>query len=190
MKFDLKQEWENITNAPIIYVSSLIVIGGLFWLLFSFIYKVRLSNADSSIKALDKQLLIYKDKKYIIGETTYSKLTDLELIQKSNNNLEELKKVYVKYKTQDTKNSSTPFNNETRNNYIENSSRISSELMTSYDLNFKVNTILLREQLLLRMPKDVFSKSDFRDYEYPTNPLGFKALLDDFQMLVLSFDAN
>lgn len=190
MNIDLKQEWENISNAPFLYITSIIVIIALVWVIVNYLYKIKLSNKESIIENLEKQILIYKDKKYIIGETNYSKLTNIELIKKCKDNLQELKDVYLKYRIEYDKTTST-LNRISNDDYFQKSMSLSNELMVSYDLNLKVNTILLREQLLMRLPKDMISEKDkYGIYEHPTNPLGFKDLLSDFEMLVLNFDSN
>jgi hypothetical protein len=190
MNIDLKQEWENISNAPFLYIGSILLIIAILWIIVNYLYKIKLSNKKSIIENLEKQILIYKDKNYIIGETNYSKLTNIELIDLCKDNLQKLKGIYFKYRIE----SDRVISNFQKFDYKESDEKFSStssKLMITYDLDFKVNTILLREQLLMRLPKDVISeKGKFVRYDIPNNPIGFSYLLSDFEMLVLNFDSN
>ncbi|GCC53497.1 hypothetical protein SanaruYs_37420 [Chryseotalea sanaruensis] len=79
-QINIEQQWESFINAPFIYITSLISVATIIWIFINYLYKTRLESKSAIIEALEKQLSIYKDKKYIIGETTYSKLSDTQLL--------------------------------------------------------------------------------------------------------------
>lgn len=70
-------------------------------------------------------------------------------------------------------------------------SRITTELMSSYDAECKVTTLLLRDELLYRLPTISRDKHVDFMYEHPTNPLGVGEVADDLEKLarMLSDDA-
>lgn len=66
-------------------------------------------------------------------------------------------------------------------------------LMSLYETNFKVNAILLKDELLRRLPDEISSSRDtnsFFDYEHPTNPIGLSMVLDDLELLARSIPKN
>ena len=60
-------------------------------------------------------------------------------------------------------------------------------LMAYYDSNFKVDAIMLRDEIMRRLPDDDTlekrARSSFHMYEHPTNPLGLAAVVDDLEYL-------
>ncbi|HBC3807720.1 TPA: DUF4935 domain-containing protein [Vibrio alginolyticus] len=75
------------------------------------------------------------------------------------------------------------------NKYNELERNPTAALMGMYETNFKVNAILLRDELLRRLPAELNSRRDassFLDYEHPTNPIGLSSILDDLEFLARS----
>jgi hypothetical protein len=62
-------------------------------------------------------------------------------------------------------------------------------LMNMYETKFKVNAIIVMNELLNRLPKEINSRRDkhsFVNYEHPTNPIGLSMVLDDLEFLAKS----
>jgi hypothetical protein len=59
----------------------------------------------------------------------------------------------------------------------------SLETSTHYDERFKVDTILLRDELLARLPQGAKNEQAYRTYEHPTNPIGMGIVADDLERL-------
>ncbi|MBU4231108.1 MAG: PIN-like domain-containing protein [Desulfobacterales bacterium] len=80
---------------------------------------------------------------------------------------------------------------EEKNNIWETFNQIDREptqrLMQLYKFNFKVDAILLRDEMLARLPEDILLSKRERSfphmYEHPTNPLGLEAVIDDLEYL-------
>lgn len=59
------------------------------------------------------------------------------------------------------------------------------EMIKQYDLQHKIQVLQLREQLLSRINnKETMSPLNISHYQHPTNPLGFKMMLDDFNRMI------
>jgi len=46
MAVNLQREWGNVSGAPLIFLGTVLVVGGLVWLFVHFIYKARLSASN------------------------------------------------------------------------------------------------------------------------------------------------
>jgi hypothetical protein len=184
---NLIEEWDNFKKAPTMIIISVIIICFFIWVLLEkYVYAKRIDDKDSTIELLEKQLVIYKDKKFIVGETTFSKLSNQDLKAKSLQLFEKLNSTYMQYKSFDTLDHYSKNLTWEQSRDIENRQSIFGSMMIeNYENNQLIDVILLREQILLRLPTTEAAKSDFRLYQYPTNPLGFKDLLDDFKTLIL-----
>ena len=63
------------------------------------------------------------------------------------------------------------------------SSRVSNNQKAEYDRQFKVDTIILRDELLSRLPKEAKNDRSHIMYEHPTNPIGMGMVADDLEGL-------
>lgn len=182
----ITEEWENFKKAPVAIIVSALIISALIWIfLDQFVYKVRLENYRSRIQLLKEQVAIYKDKKYIIGETEFSKLSNKELKEYAANKLKALTQYYQNYKMMDTLTRKYNLPWEEMMRISEKQSLVGTQMLLDYEVNHKTEVILLREQLLMRLPKEHIKTSRIDNYNHPTNPIGYKMMLDDFQKLVL-----
>lgn len=60
---------------------------------------------------------------------------------------------------------------------------VSNNQRAEYDKQFKVDTIILRDELLSRLPKEAKKDRSHRMYEHPTNPIGMGMVADDLERL-------
>ena len=95
--------------------------------------------------------------------------------------------IYQDYKNLDTlRHYSKNLKWEEMTKLLDKQGLFGNQMIRDYEINHKVEVILLREQILLRLPKEEAKKSDFHYYEHPTNPIGYKMMLDDFSRLILN----
>ncbi|MCB0821363.1 MAG: hypothetical protein KDC09_01605 [Bacteroidales bacterium] len=185
----IKEEMGNFRKAPISITISVIILSFLVYLfLDKVVYKKQLENKDSQIELLERQLDIYKDKKYIVGETTFSRLSNTELKKTAKKKYDKLLETYLKYKSYDTirlNRISSSRDWDKMMEIQETQSNFGYMMVNNYMNLHMVEIILIREQILLRLPKEEAKKSDLFVYQHPTNPLGYKDLLDDFNSLIL-----
>lgn len=62
-------------------------------------------------------------------------------------------------------------------------------LMNLYNSNFKIDAIMLRDEMVYRLSNEILEKrerSSFHMYEHPTNPLGLESVVDDLEYLAKS----
>lgn len=52
-----------------------------------------------------------------------------------------------------------------------------------YDKRFKVETIVLRDELLTRLPNESKNEQGYARYEHPVNPIGMGMVADDLERL-------
>ena len=62
-------------------------------------------------------------------------------------------------------------------------------LISYYNTNFKIDAIMLRDEMVSRLPNDILEKrerSSSHMYEHPTNPLVLESVVDDLEYLAKS----
>ena len=72
------------------------------------------------------------------------------------------------------------------NKYNKESSKLTNDLMSEYNDNFKIEAILIRDEILSRLSKKLKSGRDkhlFSSYERPTNPIGLEMVVDDLEKI-------
>jgi len=185
----LKEEWGNIKKYPFSFLFSILFASLIiYFALDKFIFqerfeilKEKISLKSDEIRLLDAQLKVYRNKKLLIGETTFSRLSNKELKEKAKDIFKKFQSIYLKYEKEREK---YIYSFDTKDWNKELS--LSFALLNIYEKDYKIDMILLREEMLSRLPKKFGKKSDINNYKYPTNPLGIRSVLDDFQMLFKS----
>lgn len=69
------------------------------------------------------------------------------------------------------------------NKFTSAQRRLSNDLNAEYDQRFKVDSILLRDELRSRLPDYKPVRSDGFLYEHPTNPIGMGMVADDLEKM-------
>jgi hypothetical protein len=180
-------EFEHIKKAPVSILISTIILSAIIWaFLDSYVYKTEIQNLKSKIDLLNTQVSIYKGKNFTLGETEFSKMSNSELKAKAKNKLTLIKKSYKDYHALDTLKKIHSMSWEESNKFYDLQSTKSSQMIVDYELNHKAEIILLREQMLLRLPKAYIKSSSIDRYLHIVNPLGYKEILNDFEKLVLN----
>jgi hypothetical protein len=64
------------------------------------------------------------------------------------------------------------------------------ETVAGYDSRYKVDAILLRDELLSRLPDASKNEREFQLYEHPTNTFVMERVCDDLERLAKSLPVN
>jgi hypothetical protein len=183
----IEEELSLFRKAPLSIIISALILSGFIWLfLDQYVYKNRMQDYESRISLLEEQVSIYKEKKFIVGETEFSKLSNNELKKYSENKLKALNATYKQYKMMDTLSRKYDLSWDEMMAVSDKQRAFGSQMILDYIMNHKTEVVLLREQMLMRLPKKYTKASRIDDYNHPTNPIGFRMMLDDFQKLTLN----
>lgn len=148
----------------------------------------RVSGKDEQLIAKDKQLNEYRSRALVIKatQTTYSTLANKDLKQKTLRLVGTIRDLLATYWEKESK--MTARDEASWRSYTEESSRLATDLMNTYNRQCKVEAILLRDELLSRLPQSKVKRDSAREflYEYPTNPLGLEPVADDLEKLAKS----
>ncbi|PKK81935.1 MAG: hypothetical protein CVT49_16340 [candidate division Zixibacteria bacterium HGW-Zixibacteria-1] len=67
--------------------------------------------------------------------------------------------------------------------YTKAMSQHYNENMNNYNRNFKVETIIFRDEILSRLRNLNIARNQYADYESPVNPIGIGFVVDDLEKL-------
>lgn len=201
-----ESEWNTLSNAPLTFL-LLVVISFLaaFWIINwryeSIVEQLReqINTLRGRLQSKDDQLGDYRERLKIIptDHTAYSNLTNnelrdktLSLVEDIRNFLRNRRKKQNKIHFQKTRKSHEQMTEEEKEKEWQKETQEllqdSFETNSTYEEKFKVDTILLRDELLSRLPKDLKNEQNFSTYEHPTNPIGMGIVADDLERLAKS----
>ncbi|MBM4274029.1 MAG: hypothetical protein FJ134_06160 [Deltaproteobacteria bacterium] len=189
----LYRNWETLKSAPLVFISFAILIIFPLWFLISHIYKERIETLKERLAAKDDQINEYRQRLHLVDreKTAYSQLTNNELQDKASKLISRMREYH---KEKDKRNSK--INDVYRQRMIQAKTDQEREMIWTeqtslllgpsvnleYGEKFKADAIILRDELLSRLPKDK-KNEDLHFYEYPTNPLGLQRVIDDLEKL-------
>lgn len=196
----LQKEWSILSSAPFTFVITLILGGLVAFFALNWAYEARFKLLQDRLLAKDDQLGEYRERLHLTPAlgSGFSRLTHKELKQKALELVQQIRTFLVKHEAEDRKVSDSKWQQMVMakteeekkrlwNEYTNISIQFSLRLNSEYGQRFKVDAILLRDEILSRLPKD--SKKDskdehaFRMYEHPTNPIGMNMVADDLERL-------
>ncbi|MCL4535525.1 MAG: TIR domain-containing protein [Bacteroidetes bacterium] len=132
--------------------------------------------------------------------TTYSQLTNTELKRKSLSVVAGIRSLLDRYhKRQDglmfdyayhRSSATEEERHKAWNERNQASADASREIMSAYASEFKVEALLLRRELLHRLPIVDGDNDVDHLYEHPTNPLGIEEVVDDLERLAKSLPVS
>lgn len=209
----LPQNWAALGATPWVFV-SLVVLSFLVALLvvrwrYEGIVQTRgeqlealqdrLNAKDEQLDAKDKQLAHYRERLRLTPATgtAYSRLSNAELQQRA---LQLVANILSFLVERDCESTSTLFRRwhsryqelseeERQQAWVaETNAMMQQSLQTNaeYDSRFKVESILLRDELLSRLPPYAENEREYSTYEHPTNPIGMGMVADDLERLAKS----
>ncbi len=196
----LEKNWEVVREAPLAFAVFFVLACALaYW----FASLVAISRHSGVIETLqqrlllkDEQMAIYKSRLDIrLAETaSIAQTANKALRQKALTLVGELRaflqqsmeesqgismaqmRAVADAKTEEEK-------NQVWHKYTDESLRRSFSMNAEYDRRFKAETILLRDEIVSRLPtKPQNTQTTFR-YEHPTNPIGMEMVATDLELL-------
>ena len=200
----LRKEWKTLTNAPFAFLSILVLASTSIFFIVDWHYggtlqtlTGRIELLKDRIQAKDDQLDDYRERLHLTpaSGSKFSKMTHQELKdstlslvkklrdflfntnQKSKVVKDKLWSQMVEAKTEEEKSRLWQAHTDAITQY-------SYTQRAEYEKKFKIDAILLRDEILTRIPRDSINKSiSFSYYEYPTNYLVMKEVADDLERL-------
>ncbi len=142
------------------------------------------------------QLAEYRERLKLLptDQTSYSRLANKELRERATNLVANVRQFLRQWSEQDLVSMfsqqaamSGAKTEEERNRVWQNQTKDmmlkSSRRNAEYDKRFKVETIVLRDELLSRLPTESKNEHAYSMYEHPTNPIGMGMVADDLERL-------
>lgn len=199
----IANEWEVVSQAPFAFLIIAAIMFGLAYLAAKWRYTAVIEQTKSANETLKERLYLkseqaesYKDRALKYDEKVHS-VVDSDEVALKNKTLEVVKNLreYIeRYKREDQVNmmerhislgqQSEEQRNIEWNKQTNNIMRLSSEMNAEYDRRFRVDTMLLRDELRSRLP-DYAPQDKHRDsaYEHPTNYFGFNDVASDLERM-------
>src|SRR6266542_373589 len=156
----------------------------------------RLESIKDRLEAKDDQLDEYRERLHLVPArgSEFSRLTQSELKEKALIFVRDLRSWLAAGREQENHHLTQEWALMTQAKNEEERQRLWDQCTSAslqrwlkrksqYDEKFKVDSILLRDELLARLPEGSRQEPSYRMYEYPTNFLSMGMVADDVQRL-------
>ena len=205
----LRENWTGLIAAPGAFAVLTILAFGAAFLVARWRYEAivenlreRLAGLKERLEGKDTQLDDYRERLHLVPSsgTAFSKLSNAELQRRV---LDVVANIRMFLSERGSRDRSFLFSRvgggretseEERQRLWEAETnallRNSFETAADFDTRYKVDTILLRDELLSRLPVGSKNEREFRIYEHPTNPIGMGMVADDLERLAKSLPVN
>ena len=207
----IAKEWGVISQAPFAFVILSAITFGLAYLAAKWYFNGIIDQVKASNDTLKERLHLkseqaetYKERALKYDEKVLEVVdsSELTLKEKSLDFVKNLREFVERYKREDESVHSNEWIEMTHANseeeksrlwykFTSTSSRISNDRNSEYERRFKIDAILLRDELRSRLPN--YTPNDmFRDsvYEHPTNYFGFNDIANDIEIMAKLLTAN
>ncbi len=206
----IQDEWAAISSAPVTFILLLIIGFGAAFYVVNWRYegiveslKERIESFKDRLEAKDDQLTEYRERLHLLpkSETTYSRLSNAELKNKTldivhrirdflQNRKEKQDRILYSDKRANLRDMSEEQRNKLWHQETNALMRETTETNADYNRDFNVDTILLRDELLSRLPSNSKNEREYRTYEHPANPIGMGMVADDLERLAKSLPSK
>ncbi len=190
------QEWEKLRQAPMAFLLLCVLVAAATFAFTRWSYIRQIETLNERLKMKDDQLVEYRERLRLapIDQTSYSRLSNAELRQRALAAVAQVRDFLASYdresrlvmanQIEEMRNAKSE---EERQSIWNRQSaaliRGSYTVTTEYDRKFKANTIVLRDELLSRLPQSAHAQRPGVSYEHPTNPIGMGMVTDDLERL-------
>jgi len=177
----IKNEWSTISSAPFTFLILLVLAFSLAYLASSWrhqgiidLLREQLSVHKDRIEIKDDQIAEYRERLHLVPSDTteFTKLTNKELKEKALNLLQNLRsflsererkqrEILFSGREQDYRNLTEEERRKAWNEETKKSMMDSLKTSADYDTLYKVDAILLRDELLSRLPKGSKNEKDW-----------------------------
>ena len=199
----IAKEWNVVSQAPFAFLILAAIMFGLAYLAAKWRYTAVVDQTKSANETLKERLHLkteqaesYKDRALKYDEKVHLVVDsdEVALKEKTLEVVKNLREFIERYKREDQANMMERHNfsadqsEEQRsiewNKQTNNMMRLSSEMNAEYDRRFRVDTMMLRDELRSRLP-DYEPQDRHRDsaYEHPTNYFGFNDVASDLERM-------
>jgi hypothetical protein len=197
------REWAAISAAPAAFILLLVIAGTVGFFVARWRYegiidqlKQRLETLGERLEAKDEQITEYRERLRLVPRDVHAhaNLTSAELQRsalavvagireflKERSLSEGFAFDRVAWKESTPEERQRAWEEETRRS-MEQSIAWNAE----YDRKYRIDSILLRDELLARLPPEARHEREFRMYEHPTNAIGIGMVADDLERLAKS----
>lgn len=196
----LQKEWTIITGAPAAFISVIVLVSLLVFFMAGRHYKEIIFSLTETqktrIQAKEAQLNEYRERLLLLPGTerglpgvrnnelknmTFSFVKELRVFiqrnrQEERNVTDSLRDSLMKTESPDEKSMFLESHNETLSMFI-------LKRNAEYDRRFKASSVILRDELLSRLPEGTKNERVFDGYEYPINPAGIEMVADDLERM-------
>jgi nitrate/TMAO reductase-like tetraheme cytochrome c subunit len=197
----VKKEWKVVSTAPWTFIIALLLASTIIFLVIDWHYQERIrtlqeQNKTSTVRieAKDDLLTEYRERLHITSASgsEYSFLTHHELKNKTLEFVQKLRDWLSKRNLESTHISNEGWNavrmassdeekNRLWHQYTNREILSSLKFKAEYDQKFKVDSIILRDELLARLPEKDRNQRTYSMYENPVNPIGMGMVADDLE---------
>ncbi len=203
----IAKEAEVISQAPFTFMALLLIAFLLAYAAAKWRYSSIVDQVNATCEALRERLNLkteqtesYKERALKYDEKALEVVdsTEIALKEKSLTFVKDLRDFIERYKREDealhsnewkemVQMSSGEDKDDLWHRFVNESSRLSNSRNSEYERRFKVDAILLRDELLSRLPQYT-PKDGYRDslYEHPTNYFGFNDIADNIEKMAKS----
>jgi len=195
----LQQEWSTLKAAPFTFVLLFILAFLAAFFAVRWYYRGVLETKNERLKAKDDQLDDYRQRLGLISGSgsEFSLLNHEELKQRAINLVTNIREFSVRINEESSRRILTQQRRMIEAKTEDERNRIwhtfsdklfqqSTKQNAEYDRQFKIDAILMRDEMLSRLPKHTKDESAYRTYEHPTNPIGMGMVADDLERLAKS----
>lgn len=199
----IAKEWSVVSQTPLAFLILAAIMFGLAYLAAKWRYTAVVDQTKSANETLKEHLHLkteqaesYKDRALKYDEKVHSIVdsNEVALKEKTLEVVNNLREFIERYKREDQDNMMERHNfsgtqsEEQRhiewNRQTNKRMRLSSEMNAEYDRRFRVDTMILRDELRSRLP-DYEPQDGHCDssYEHPTNYFGFNDVASDLERM-------
>lgn len=202
----IKRNWQTFKSAWLAFIIVLLVGGIVGYLIGRWKYQrivqiknERIAQKDDQLVAKDDLIAEYRERLHLTPttDTSYSRLTNNELKQKALEVVSQTRDFLRERNERDTRLRDSEWEemfaakseeekHRIWNKFVTITMESSQKLISDYKEKFKVDTILLRDELLSRLPKDARDDNSYSMYEHPINPIGMEIVATDLERLAKS----
>lgn len=195
----IQTNWETLKSAPLVFVSTIVLAVVLAFFVLKWRYNSIVEILNQRLAAKDDQLVEYRERLHLTPttDTSYSRLTNnelkqkaLEVVSQTRDFLRERNERHTRLRDSEWEEMSAAKSEEEKhriwNKFVTITMKSSQKLRSDYEEKFKVDTILLRDELLSRLPKDAQDDNSYSMYEHPINPICMEIVATDLERLAKS----
>ena len=199
----IQKEWAVLSSAPLTFFVTAVLTFGLAFIIARWYFSRTINEMRAAAETLNQRLLLKAEQMETYKERAlkYDEKVN-QIVTSGNDNLKDrvltlvanIRELLNRYQHQNQSIHESEWSEMTQakdesekqklwNKFTSAQMRVSNDLNAEYDRRFKVDTILLRDELRSRLPDYKPEREDRFLYEHPTNPIGMGMIADDLEKM-------